>query len=240
MCAHIEHAGFSTPAPLPALPPGCTASWWSRTCCTPYRSPWNTPSHFPSSPAQYHQAKAFRYSVCFQKRVIKEERLNKNITSVARRRMNIGRPSMMGVYLSSSNGSPIRFPSYNAQNLLKHDEEIHWQQNEPQTFSVYSTSTRVRWPGLSPWKSSPPASQFSSSGSLLCTEPSLLWVHPPQSSRSPQTPEPTWPGHKSEQGSKIHVNHHLKKQPVQHFQIIYNLDLTLLTDSLSTPKFPKS
>lgn len=35
----------------------------------------------------------------------------KMFTSVARRRMNMGRPSMTGVYLSISNGSPVRFPS---------------------------------------------------------------------------------------------------------------------------------
>lgn len=43
---------------------------------------------------------------------------------MAMRRMSMGRPSMIGVYASSSNGSPVRFPSYNAQTSgLQHDQK---------------------------------------------------------------------------------------------------------------------
>lgn len=41
------------------------------------------------------------------------------LTSVARRRMNMGRPSMMGVYLSSSKGRPVRFPSCHGKQKQK-------------------------------------------------------------------------------------------------------------------------
>lgn len=60
------------PAPLPARPPGCTASWWSRTRCTPCWSLWSTPFHRPSSPAKHHQAESIRCGLCFQNLLMRD------------------------------------------------------------------------------------------------------------------------------------------------------------------------
>lgn len=56
-----------------------------------------------------------------------ENQSEAQLTSVARRRMNMGRPSMMGAYLSSSKGRPVRFPSCHAKQqttLKKNSSDI--------------------------------------------------------------------------------------------------------------------
>lgn len=62
-------------------------------------------------------------------------------------------------------------------------------------------------PGLSPWRSSPPASQISSSRSRLCIGTDPPWARPPPTSRSPRSPEPAWPGHRVVQAPGTTTQH---------------------------------